>query len=116
MGIHQRPSKVVAFSKSERNGAFESKATTRTPPNIFAFTALKSLALALTLILTLCRNSAFVVSQRLGERKKEPNRGRRMRPQIVLFGDSITEQSFRPGGWGGALADTYSRKVYICFL
>lgn len=36
-------------------------------------------------------------------------RGRR--PRIVLFGDSITEQSFRPGGWGAALADAYSRKV-----
>lgn len=35
----------------------------------------------------------------------------RMRPQIVLFGDSITEQSFRSGGWAAALADTYSRKV-----
>ena len=34
-----------------------------------------------------------------------------MRPRIVLFGDSITEQSFRSGGWGGALADTYTRKV-----
>ncbi|CAI9778075.1 unnamed protein product [Fraxinus pennsylvanica] len=33
------------------------------------------------------------------------------RPQIVLFEDSITEQSFRLGGWGAALADTYSRKV-----
>jgi hypothetical protein len=29
----------------------------------------------------------------------------------VLFGDSITEQSFRPGGWGAALADSYSRKL-----
>ncbi|XP_055829496.1 GDSL esterase/lipase At5g62930 isoform X2 [Solanum dulcamara] len=36
-----------------------------------------------------------------------------MRPQIVLFGDSITEQSFRLGGWGAALADTYARKVDI---
>lgn len=36
-----------------------------------------------------------------------------MRPQIVLFGDSITEQSFRSGGWGAALADTYSRKADI---
>jgi len=34
-----------------------------------------------------------------------------MRPQIVLFGDSITEQSFRSGGWGSSLANTYSRKV-----
>jgi hypothetical protein len=38
-----------------------------------------------------------------------------MRPQIVLFGDSITEQSFRAGGWGAALADTYSRKVNSTF-
>nr|XP_010940177.1 GDSL esterase/lipase At5g62930 isoform X1 [Elaeis guineensis] len=36
-----------------------------------------------------------------------------VRPQFVLFGDSITEQSLRPGGWGAALADTYSRKVDI---
>ncbi|GMY14854.1 GDSL esterase/lipase At5g62930-like [Fagus crenata] len=36
-----------------------------------------------------------------------------MRPQIVLFGDSITEQAFRAGGWGAALADTYSRKADI---
>ncbi|CAL1405216.1 unnamed protein product [Linum trigynum] len=36
-----------------------------------------------------------------------------MRPQIVLFGDSITEQSFRSGGWGASLADTYSRKADV---
>ncbi|XP_077244162.1 SGNH hydrolase-type esterase superfamily protein [Tasmannia lanceolata] len=36
-----------------------------------------------------------------------------MRPQIVLFGDSITEQSFRLGGWGAALADSYSRKADV---
>lgn len=36
-----------------------------------------------------------------------------MRPQIVLFGDSITEQSFRSGGWGASLADNYSRKADI---
>ncbi|XVE54968.1 hypothetical protein DITRI_Ditri03aG0123700 [Diplodiscus trichospermus] len=36
-----------------------------------------------------------------------------MRPNIVLFGDSITEQSFRSGGWGAALADTYSRKADV---
>ncbi|KAL7161670.1 hypothetical protein ACSBR2_042192 [Camellia fascicularis] len=34
-----------------------------------------------------------------------------MRPQIVIFGDSITEQSFRSGGWGASLADNYSRKA-----
>ncbi|PUZ56510.1 hypothetical protein GQ55_5G318200 [Panicum hallii var. hallii] len=36
-----------------------------------------------------------------------------VRPRVVLFGDSITEQSFRPGGWGAALADTYSRKADV---
>ncbi|CAA3002501.1 GDSL esterase lipase At5g62930 [Olea europaea subsp. europaea] len=36
-----------------------------------------------------------------------------MRPQIVLFGDSITAQSFRSGGWGAALADTYTRKADV---
>ncbi|WCJ26102.1 SGNH hydrolase-type esterase superfamily protein [Euphorbia peplus] len=36
-----------------------------------------------------------------------------MRPQIVLFGDSITEQSFRSGGWGASLADAYSRKADV---
>jgi lysophospholipase L1-like esterase len=36
-----------------------------------------------------------------------------MRPQFVLFGDSITEQSFRPSGWGSALADCYSRQADI---
>ncbi|KAJ1688487.1 hypothetical protein LUZ63_019877 [Rhynchospora breviuscula] len=36
-----------------------------------------------------------------------------VRPQIVLLGDSITEQSFRAGGWGAALADSYSRKADI---
>lgn len=36
-----------------------------------------------------------------------------MRPSFVLFGDSITEQSFRSGGWGAALANTYSRKADV---
>ncbi|KAL3716874.1 hypothetical protein ACJRO7_008451 [Eucalyptus globulus] len=36
-----------------------------------------------------------------------------MRPAIVLFGDSITQLSFRPGGWGASLADTYSRKADV---
>lgn len=31
----------------------------------------------------------------------------------MLFGDSITQQSFRSGGWGAALADIYSRKVDV---
>ncbi|RAL47589.1 hypothetical protein DM860_011327 [Cuscuta australis] len=35
------------------------------------------------------------------------------RPEIVLFGDSITEQSLRSGGWGSSLADYYSRKADI---
>ncbi|KAI3967893.1 hypothetical protein MKX01_027076 [Papaver californicum] len=36
-----------------------------------------------------------------------------MRPQFILFGDSITQQSFSHGGWGAALADTYSRQVDV---
>ncbi|KAI3737324.1 hypothetical protein L2E82_27322 [Cichorium intybus] len=36
-----------------------------------------------------------------------------MRPEIVLFGDSITDQSFRHGGWGASLTDIYSRKADI---
>jgi hypothetical protein len=34
-----------------------------------------------------------------------------MRPRLVLFGDSITEQSFAPGGWGAALAAHFARQV-----
>ncbi|RWW14735.1 hypothetical protein GW17_00021467 [Ensete ventricosum] len=34
-----------------------------------------------------------------------------MRPKLVLFGDSITEESFGEGGWGAALAHHFSRKV-----
>ncbi|KAK9090394.1 hypothetical protein Sjap_023571 [Stephania japonica] len=36
-----------------------------------------------------------------------------MRPQIILFGDSITELSITSDGWGGALAYTYSRKADV---
>ncbi|KAI4336152.1 hypothetical protein L6164_014717 [Bauhinia variegata] len=36
-----------------------------------------------------------------------------MRPQIVLFGDSLTQQSFGSGGWGAALANNYSRKADV---
>uniref|UniRef100_A0A0D6QZP6 Uncharacterized protein n=1 Tax=Araucaria cunninghamii TaxID=56994 RepID=A0A0D6QZP6_ARACU len=35
------------------------------------------------------------------------------RLQFILFGDSITEQSFQEGGWGAALADRYSRKADV---
>ncbi|GJN06426.1 hypothetical protein PR202_ga24155 [Eleusine coracana subsp. coracana] len=37
-----------------------------------------------------------------------------MRPRLVLFGDSITEQSFADGGWGAALADRFARQKCIC--
>ena len=33
------------------------------------------------------------------------------RPGIVLFGDSLTQRSFGPGGWGAGVADAYCRKV-----
>lgn len=36
------------------------------------------------------------------------------RPRIVLFGDSITQQSFSTGGWGARLADAYQRTVRVC--
>ncbi|KAG2286152.1 hypothetical protein Bca52824_045756 [Brassica carinata] len=36
-----------------------------------------------------------------------------MRPKIVLFGDSITEESFGDGGWGASLADLLRRKADV---
>ncbi|MQM18532.1 hypothetical protein Taro_051526 [Colocasia esculenta] len=36
-----------------------------------------------------------------------------MRPKLILFGDSITEESFGEGGWGSALAHHFSRKVDV---
>ncbi|KAK4418941.1 GDSL esterase/lipase CPRD49 [Sesamum alatum] len=35
------------------------------------------------------------------------------RPQFVLFGSSIVQQSFKVGGWGAILADLYDRKADI---
>jgi lysophospholipase L1-like esterase len=37
----------------------------------------------------------------------------RMHPRILLMGDSITQQSFMPGGWGAAVADWYSRRADV---
>ncbi|KAL6627196.1 hypothetical protein ACP70R_030922 [Stipagrostis hirtigluma subsp. patula] len=36
-----------------------------------------------------------------------------MRARLVLFGDSITEESFRPGGWGAALASCFARQADV---
>jgi lysophospholipase L1-like esterase len=36
-----------------------------------------------------------------------------LRPEFVLFGDSITQQSFGPGGWSAAVADVYQRTADI---
>ena len=36
------------------------------------------------------------------------------RPRVLLFGDSITQQSFARGGWGARLADAYARKAREC--
>lgn len=36
-----------------------------------------------------------------------------MRPEIYLFGDSITEASFCDGGWGASLAHHFSRTVDV---
>lgn len=37
------------------------------------------------------------------------------RPQIYLFGDSITEESFGVGGWGASLANYFSRTADVVF-
>lgn len=39
--------------------------------------------------------------------------GATMRPRFLLFGDSITQLSFVPGGWGAALASHYARKADV---
>ncbi|XP_057415141.1 GDSL esterase/lipase At5g62930-like [Lotus japonicus] len=36
-----------------------------------------------------------------------------MREKIVLFGDSITEESFGDKGWGASLANAYTRKADV---
>ncbi|KAF5188701.1 GDSL esterase/lipase [Thalictrum thalictroides] len=36
-----------------------------------------------------------------------------MRSKIILFGDSITEESFNNGGWGASLANHFSRMVDV---
>ena len=36
-----------------------------------------------------------------------------LRERIVLYGDSLTQRSFEPGGWGAALADEYSRTADV---
>ncbi|KAL0442682.1 UNVERIFIED_CONTAM: GDSL esterase/lipase [Sesamum latifolium] len=36
-----------------------------------------------------------------------------MRPKIYLFGDSITEESFTPGGWGSSLAHHFARTADV---
>ena len=36
-----------------------------------------------------------------------------VRPLIILFGDSITQQSYMPGGWGARLSDYYQRTADV---
>jgi lysophospholipase L1-like esterase len=36
-----------------------------------------------------------------------------LRPTFVLFGDSITQRGWAPGGWAARLADTYGRRVDV---
>ena len=43
----------------------------------------------------------------------KPQPTKSLRPQIVLFGDSITQRGFAAGGWGARLADHYVRKADI---
>ena len=35
------------------------------------------------------------------------------RAKVVLFGDSITQHSFEPGGWGATIADFFSRRCDV---
>jgi hypothetical protein len=44
----------------------------------------------------------------LGNYRSSPSK---MRLRLVLFGDSITEQSFTDGGWGAALTDRFAHQV-----
>jgi lysophospholipase L1-like esterase len=37
----------------------------------------------------------------------------RVRPKVILFGDSLTERSFAQGGWGALLADYYKKKLDV---
>jgi len=36
-----------------------------------------------------------------------------LRPKWILFGDSITQRSFGPGGWGALIADNWQRKIDV---
>ena len=39
-----------------------------------------------------------------------------VRPEFVLFGSSIVQDSFSNEGWGAILATLYARKVFLFFL
>ena len=53
-----------------------------------------------------CAVVAAAVAAWLAYRRAPP---KPLRPRFILFGDSITQQSFRVGGWGARLANTYER-------
>lgn len=55
---------------------------------------------------------AFTISRRTNGRARQ-FLSAAVRPEFVLFGDSITQQSFGPGGWGAAVADVYQRTADI---
>ncbi|CAJ1453196.1 unnamed protein product [Effrenium voratum] len=42
-----------------------------------------------------------------------PKRFCGLRPRVILLGDSLTQQSFAPNGWGAALADAYQRRCDV---
>ena len=46
-------------------------------------------------------------------RPSHTNRQTPMRKRILLFGDSLTQQSFDDGGWGARLTSLFQRKVDI---
>ena len=68
-------------------------------------------AVALSLGAALALVPAVLLAR--SRRSALPATPRPIRPELVLFGDSITQQSFQPGGWGARLADAYNRHADI---
>lgn len=56
--------------------------------------------------------SLFINTSRcIFSRHKNQTKKQKMRPKMVLFGDSITEESFNNSGWGASLTHHFARVV-----
>lgn len=60
-----------------------------------------------------CAVSVLCVSAATRRLARRASLALAVRPEIVLFGDSITQQSFAPGGWGSRIADHYQRTADV---